>query len=160
MQRKFDVVRHGVGGSIFPNPETSFSSSWPMSRTTTTSLGSRTSASTSCSTIYDVEFDQQKRVDIIREIDGILANDHHYILKWEAPFSRIAYWNKFGHPHGYLTRIDDLGDCSGCGGSTPQKSRQLDRALTRSITEACGHRWKMRYWQEYTKTQGAATRAN
>ena len=48
--------------------------------------------------LYDKEFDQQKRAALIRELDGILANEHHYILTWEEPFQRMAFWNKFGHP--------------------------------------------------------------
>ena len=49
---------------------------------------------------YDREFDPERRAEIIREVDGILANEHHYVLGWYAPFERIAYWNKFGHPEG------------------------------------------------------------
>ena len=34
-----------------------------------------------------VEFDTQKRIAIIREIDGILANMYPYVLEWDTPFS-------------------------------------------------------------------------
>jgi ABC-type oligopeptide transport system substrate-binding subunit len=53
---------------------------------------------------YQAEFDPEKRVALVREIDGIAAHEYHYILQWNMPFRRIAYWNRFGHPMTYLTR--------------------------------------------------------
>ena len=47
------------------------------------------------------------RIPIMREIDGILANAYQYVLLWDAPFTRVLYWNKFGTPPGYLTRTGD-----------------------------------------------------
>ena len=50
------------------------------------------------------------------------------MLRWDAPFQRIAYWNKFGHPEGFLTRIGDYRDMPDvCGGSTRRRTPQLRR---------------------------------
>jgi microcin C transport system substrate-binding protein len=64
-------------------------------------------------------------VEIIREVDGILANTHHYILEWDAPFQRIAFWNKFGHPETYLTRYGDYTEIPSVWWRDPQKEAQL-----------------------------------
>ena len=47
---------------------------------------------------YDKMFDVKERVRAMQEVDGILANSYQYALQWYAPFTRIAYWNKFGTP--------------------------------------------------------------
>ena len=52
---------------------------------------------------------------------------HHYILEWDAPFERIAYWNKFGQPEGYLTRIGDYRDMPSLWWIDPQKERAAAR---------------------------------
>ncbi len=92
--------------------------------------------STSCSATTTAEFDQQKRAAIIQEIDGILANSYQYILGWDAPFNRIAYWNKFGHPESYLTRIGDYSDMPTLWWIDPQKEAELRRAHGRRLGEA------------------------
>ncbi len=44
---------------------------------------------------------------MVREMDGIIANAYQYVLLWDAPYTRVIYWNKFGTPPGYLTRTGD-----------------------------------------------------
>jgi microcin C transport system substrate-binding protein len=98
---------------------------------------------------YDVEFDQERRAEIIREIDGILANAYHYILGWDAPFTRIAYWNKFGQPEGYLTRIGDYSDLPTLWWIDAQKDADLRRALgDNSVSLPVGDT-DVRYWPDY-----------
>ena len=40
---------------------------------------------------------------LLQELDGIITNEHHWILEWTAPYQRVVYWNKFGQPKGMLT---------------------------------------------------------
>ena len=100
-----------TGELTFPNPETSFSSTLADQKNTNNITGFKNKrdrrAARRCTTRSSISRSASR---IIREIDGILANEHHYVLEWEAPFQRIAYWNKFGHPEGYLTRIGDYRD--------------------------------------------------
>ncbi len=49
-------------------------------------------------------FDVNKRHDIVREIDGIIYEQHPYALSWYAPYIRMLYWNKFGTPKTVLTK--------------------------------------------------------
>jgi microcin C transport system permease protein len=79
--------------------------------------------------LYDKEFDQKKRVAIIREVDGIVANSHEYVLFWEPPYTRIAYWNKFGMPQGYFSRFGDYRDAPGLWWIDPEKDATLRKAM-------------------------------
>ena len=42
---------------------------------------------------------------------------------WDAPFARIAYWNRFGMPPGALTRIGDYRDAVTLWWIDPQKQQ-------------------------------------
>ena len=160
MQRKFDVADMAWGGLTFPNPETSISSSLADVENNNNITGFKNKRVDELLPIYDREFDQQKRIAIIREIDGILANEHHYILKWQAPFFRIAYWNKFGHPEGYISRTGDTGDMTGLWWIDPRKAAELDRAMRDTSVKFPAVPLENRYWQEYAKKQGPAAPAN
>ncbi len=127
-------VRHGRsmgwGGLLFPNPETSFASTLADVPNNNNITGFKDKRVDELLDAYDGSSIQQKRAAIIQEIDGILANSYQYILGWDAPFERIAYWNKFGHPEGYLTRIGDYRDIADRSGGS-----------IRRRTRSCGARW-------------------
>lgn len=40
-------------------------------------------------------FDRSKRAKLFHEMDGILFNNHPYILGWSLSYQRVGYWNKF-----------------------------------------------------------------
>ena len=128
MQRRFDLASLAWGGLLFPNPETSFHSKLAGVENNNNVTGVANPRIDALLERYDREFDQQERVAIIREIDGMLAREHHYILHWTAPFERVAYWNKFGHPDTYLTRIGDHRDIVTLWWADPQKAQELARA--------------------------------
>lgn len=156
MQRKFDMADMAWGALIFPNPETAFSSGLADVDNNNNITGFKDKRVDQLLPLYDVEFSQPKRVEIIREIDGILANQRHYVLKWQAPFHRIAYWNKFGHQEGYLSRVGDHYDMIGMWWIDPERSAQLDRAMADSSVKMPVEPIENRYWQEFAKKQGAA----
>ncbi|OFW03676.1 MAG: hypothetical protein A3I61_01875 [Acidobacteria bacterium RIFCSPLOWO2_02_FULL_68_18] len=156
MQRRFDVASMGWGGLVFPNPETMWHSSLAGVNDNNNITGFKDARVDELLAAYDREFDQAKRVAIIREIDGILANAHHYVLEWDAPFHRIAFWNKFGHPAGYLTRFGDYHDIPSLWWIDPQKQQQLTAAMRdESIRLAVGET-EVHYWQEYARREGQA----
>ena len=105
---------------------------------------------------YDKEFDQKKRIAIIQEIDGILANSYQYILGWDAPFQRIAYWNKFGQPEGYLSRIGDYREIPTLWWLDPKKDADLRRALGDDSVNLPVGQTEVRYWVEYGEREKAA----
>jgi microcin C transport system substrate-binding protein len=50
------------------------------------------------------EFDVEKRHDVVREIDAILAREVPYVLLWHTDIVRLLYWNKLGTPDHVLTK--------------------------------------------------------
>lgn len=152
MQRRFDVMSMAWGGLLFPNPETSYHSRLADPPGTNNLTGLKNAKLDALLPQYDREFDPARRAAIIREIDGILANEHHYVLGWYAPFERIAYWNKFGHPESYLTRVGDYQDMIGFWWIDPERERQLARAMGDASAKLPAGEVEVRYWQEYAKT--------
>ena len=45
-----------------------------------------------------VEYDMDKRIEIIKQIDDRLAEIIPYIFLWQSDHGRILYWNKFQTP--------------------------------------------------------------
>jgi microcin C transport system substrate-binding protein len=156
MQRKFDMADMAWGALVFPNPETSFSSVLADVDNNNNITGFKDKRVDELLTQYDVEFNQPKRVEIIKEIDGILAREHHYVLKWEAPFHRIAYWNRFGMPQGVLSRIGDYSDMVSMWWHDSQRAAQIEKSMSDPSIKFPAVPLENRYWQEFTKKQGAA----
>jgi microcin C transport system substrate-binding protein len=151
-EHKFDLAGLGWTGLTFPNPETSFSSKLADQTDTNNITGVKNRRIDELLDVYDKEFDQVKRIAIIREIDGILASEHHYILTWEEPFQRMAFWGKFGHPEGYLTRLGDYREPSSLWWIDPQREQQLNRAMADPSVQFEVGPVDKRYWQEYAKS--------
>jgi microcin C transport system substrate-binding protein len=157
MDRNFDVVNMAWGGLLFPNPETSFASSLADVPNNNNITGFKDKRADELMAQYDKEFDQKRRAEIIQEIDGILANSYQYVLGWDAPFERIAYWNRFGQPPGYLSRIGDYRDIPSMWWFDPQKDAELRRAMAESSVKLPVGETEVRYWQQYAASgKGAA----
>jgi microcin C transport system substrate-binding protein len=150
MDRNFDMVSMAWTGLTFPNPETSFSASLADVPDNNNITGFKDARVDELLGEYDREFDQQKRAAIIQEIDGIIANSHEYILGWDAPFNRIAYWNKFGHPDSYLTRVGDYRDIPTLWWLDPQKEAELRGAMGDDSVRLAVGETEVRYWREYS----------
>lgn len=151
MERKFDLVQTAWTGLVFPNPETSYSSKLADVNNTNNITGFKDKRVDELLDAYDREFDQNARIAIIREIDGILANHDDYILEWDMPFQRIAYWNKFGYPTSGLSRIGDYTDAPGLWWIDPQKEQQLKRAMSDPSVTLPVDLAEIRYWPERDK---------
>jgi microcin C transport system substrate-binding protein len=161
MDRRFEMTLMAWGGLLFPNPETSFASELADQNNNNNITGFKNARVDELDKQYDKTFDVAERIRIIREIDGILANEYHYALMWFAPFSRILYWNKFGTPPGYLSRTGDyLGSSGGPGipqlwWIDPAKQSKLEQALRDSSIKLEVGPTEDRYWLEKAKKEAA-----
>lgn len=151
---RFDLISFGFTGLLFPNPETSVRSTLADAKSTNNVTGVKNQRIDQLLDVYDREFNAQKRIEIIREIDGILANIHSYILMWDTPYERIAYWNKFGYPEGYLSRIGDYRDVPSLWWIDSQKQAELARAMSDTSAKMAVGPVEARYWQQYAQRQG------
>ena len=159
MDREFSVASMAWGALLFPNPETSFYSKMADEKSNNNITGMKNPKIDALLAKYDVEFDPAKRASLIREVDGLLANEHHYALEWDAPFVRLAYWNRFGMPQGVLTRIGDQRDAPTLWWIDPAKQQALTQAIGSSSATLPIGPLEVRHWQEYGKQHpmGAAT---
>lgn len=159
MDRNFGMVSMAWGALLFPNPETSFGSELADQNSNNNITGFKNARVDELLKQYDVEYDQKKRVALIQEVDGIVASQYHYLLSWDAPFHRIAFWNKFGMPPGYLTRVGDYRDIPSLWWIDPEKDAALRKAMgDNSATLPVGDT-EVRYWPQYGEREKAAATA-
>ena len=149
MERQFDVVHLGWGALLFPNPETSYHSSLADVNNTNNVTGVKNRRIDEITEAYDRMFEQDERVAAIQEIDGILAGLYPYILQWTAPYQRIVYWNRYGQPAGYFTRVGDYTDLPSLWWIDPEKSQQLDEARGDSSIQLEVGETEDRYWLNF-----------
>ncbi|MBI3050372.1 MAG: ABC transporter substrate-binding protein [Acidobacteria bacterium] len=138
MDRQFDLVNIAWSADPFPVPEPMFHSRLADSRDTNNITGFKHARVDALIAAYDAEFDQAKRAATIRELDGIAAAEYHYILQWNMPFRRIAYWNRFGYPASYLTRNGSASDIVSLWWHDADAARRLDAAIRQGATLPLG----------------------
>jgi microcin C transport system substrate-binding protein len=150
-QRKFEIAHLAWGGLLFPNPETEWHSSLADVDNNNNVTGFKSARVDELLVQYDKAFDVKDRIRIIREIDGIVANSYNYMLHWTAPFTRIAFWNKFGTPPGYLTRTGDSYTAHALWWVDPDKDAKLQKALRDSSVKLEAGPSDDHYWDDYAK---------
>ncbi len=129
MQREFTVVYQNWGGLLFPNPESSWLSDLADKPNTNNLPGFKNRRVDRLCRLYNVCFDQKRRVRIIREIDKLIFNEHPYALGWYSNRVRLLYWGRFGHPATYFSRIGDESDILSMWWYDPEKARRLESAM-------------------------------
>jgi len=153
-ERRFQMAHMAWGGLLFPNPETSWHSSLADVDNTNNITGFKNARVDTLCDEYDKMFAVEERVRAIREIDGLLANAHQYVLHWSAPYIRVVYWNKFGTPPGYLSRTGDYAGVWQMWWIEPEKEATLQQALRDPSRKLAAGPEEDRYWIEYgTKQQ-------
>jgi len=155
-QRKFQMALMAWGALIFPNPETQWHSSLADVNSTNNITGFKNARVDELCKAYDKMFKNQDRINANREIDGILANAYHYVLLWDAPYTRIAFWNKFGVPPGYIPRTGDASAVQAMWWIDPAKEAKLKQALRNPSMKLEVGADEDRYWLEYTAKEKQA----
>jgi microcin C transport system substrate-binding protein len=111
----------------FPNPISTFHSNLADYPNTNNLAGFKNSRADSLIELELLTFDQSKRVTILRELDSILMVSKQYALAWYAPYTRIAYWNRFGQPSFYLGKISDWQNILSTWWVDPEKSLTVEQ---------------------------------
>jgi microcin C transport system substrate-binding protein len=152
-ERTFGMASIAYTGSIFPSPEQNWLGRLADEKNTNNITGFKNARADQLIEAYGKEFDFDKRVTLLQEFDGILANDHHWILEWTAPYERVVYWNKFGQPRGYVTRIGDYRDILTLWWLDPDRSAKLDEARRNPAITLESGPTEDRYWLEYAQLE-------
>ena len=113
MDRNFTIDFMAWGGLVYPNPETSLKSSLADQKNNNNIYGFKSDRVDELLPLYDTEFDHEKRVEIIREIDSIVVESRYSALGLSRePPIRILFWNKFSYPDYMLSkyggRMEDI----------------------------------------------------
>ncbi len=162
MQRQFDVAVGAWGvGSPFPNPRPEYHSETADPENTNNIQGLKDKHVDELIDRYDHEFDVQKRVAILRELDGAFANSYQYILRWYDPAQRVAFTNKFGMPQGGLSRIADPDGTLAPGvfqlwWIDPDRETKWKEAMRNPSMKLEIPPEDDKYWVEYGKKQGGS----
>jgi microcin C transport system substrate-binding protein len=135
-KRQFDMTYVGWGANAFPDPELEYHSRLAAQENNNNLTSFKDPHADELMEKYGKSFDLNERVALIRELDGLLTAQYHYVLHWGAPSQRLAYFNKFGFPQGHLSRTGDyMSDLlQGPGVERmwwidPEKAKQLDGAM-------------------------------
>jgi len=157
MQRQFELGYSAWGvGSPFPNPRPEYHSSTADVPNTNNISGFKTKRIDEICDLYDVEFDLNKRVALIQELDGLLTGEYQYINLWYAPADRIAYWNRYGMPKGVYSRIGDTVGSFAPGipqlwWVDPQRAQLVEKAMRDKSMKMEAPAVEEHYWQDYAK---------
>src|SRR4029077_5195500 len=82
----------------------------------------------------EITLDPAVRLELLKQLDGLLANSYQYTLRWYDPAQRVVYLNKCGMPPGGLSQVGYYNGELGPGipqlwWVVPEKSRKLDQAM-------------------------------
>ena len=104
-------------------------------------------------TEYDKCYDVNRRIEIIREIDGIVYNEYPYVLDHFGPAQRVAFWNKFSMPDFGALRFVDAEELMYTWWVDPKKEAALEAALADSSKTLERLPIENRFWQEWNSAQ-------
>ena len=104
-ERQFKVHHQGWGALLFPNPETSWSSSLADKPYNNNIPGFADERVDELCRAYNLAATREEQKRITREIDTIVCGLHPYAFLWHSAYFRILCWDRFGHPDSYVTRV-------------------------------------------------------
>ena len=153
-EQQFDMfsVSYG-GGGPFPLPMQFFHSAQADQKASTNITGFKDKKVDDILAQYDRELDVKNRAALLRELDGIVTSQHHYLLEWSAPYQRVIFWNRFGMPEGVFTRIGDYREAVSLWWFDPEKNRRLEEALRDPSKKLPVGESDNKYWLKFANVE-------
>lgn len=151
-ERQFTILFMAWTGLLFPNPESSWLSKLADGKNNNNLPGFKNKRVDELCEEYRRTFDQRRRVEMIREIDGIIYNEHPYALGWYANFHRLLYWNKFGHPKAYFTKIGGISNIISMWWIDEGREKTLKKAMANDTSLPVGET-VAKPWEKQGKTK-------
>jgi microcin C transport system substrate-binding protein len=156
-ERNFKIIGMAYTSTIFPPPYEVFHSKFADKKSTNNIWGFKNKRADEICEAYNLEFDLQKRVKLIQELDSILTNEYISALNWYSGSIRILYWNKFGIPEFVLTGVPFNGHISSVADFLSVIAywwydEEADKALQNAIENDLKLPSKLseiRYWEKY-----------
>jgi microcin C transport system substrate-binding protein len=154
MQRQFEYAVGAWGaGSVFPNPRPEYDSETADVENTNNITGLKDKRVDEIIERYEVNFNPDERAELLKQLDGLLASQYIYTLRWYDPAQRFVFWNKYGMPEGSLSRVGDYSGTLGPGipqlwWVDPEKSQKLEQAMRDNSVKLDIPPVDDKYWQE------------
>jgi len=148
-EQTFGMVNIAYTGELFPSPEANLKSELADQKNTNNLTGFKSAKADDIIATYNGEFDLQKRIALLRDLDKIVTSEHHWVLEWSAPYERIVYWDKFGYPDGIITRVGSYRDIPSLWWLDPSRQRGLEDARKSPTGKLPVGASDSRYWLEY-----------
>jgi microcin C transport system substrate-binding protein len=156
--RQFEMVYRGTTSPVPVDPEQDWHSRLADARDNNNITGFKNPRMDELMAKYGTASTLKEQVEIIRKLDEIMTSQYHFVLLWTAPFERLVYWNRFGHPTGYLTRIGDWNGDLALGPGVerlwwldPAKEQQLKKAQADPSVKLEVGPVEDKYWLNYSK---------
>ncbi|MBT3251586.1 MAG: hypothetical protein HN729_04080 [Candidatus Marinimicrobia bacterium] len=149
MERNYTVYMQNWSGLVFPNPETSLKSSLADEAFNNNISGFKNDRVDELLDEYDQSFDQARRVEIIREVDGIYSDIHPAAWGIVRNYQRMIYWDKFGYPEYMVSRYGgDYRSIYTYWWIDPDKEARLEKAMANDETLPQGD-VDVKFWPKY-----------
>lgn len=153
MSRDFSIAYGVWRNPPFAIPENNFSSELADLDNTYNIWGFKNARVDELIEEYGQSFDMERRVEIIREIDRIVAESHLMAWLYYRPDQRILYWNKFGYPD-YMIGCYEESDRSiySLWWLDPEKVVALNQAMATDTVLPIG-KTEVAFWPDFVKNE-------
>ncbi len=128
-ERNFTLYHASWGGLLFPNPENSWSGALADKNDNNNLPGFKNAEVDALCKEYDTAFNIKDQRRIIHRIDELIFRVYPYALGWSSGFSRVLYYNKFGHAPNYFPKIGDYRSIVSNWWLDPAKEKAMNEAL-------------------------------
>jgi microcin C transport system substrate-binding protein len=109
-ERQFTIHFQAWGSLLFPNPETSWRSDLADLPANNNITGFKNERVDALLKEYNRALDRAEQRRIVKEIDEIVCSEVPYAFGWYAQYQRILFWDRFGYPEQYITRIGQVAE--------------------------------------------------
>jgi microcin C transport system substrate-binding protein len=106
MNRKFKLYNGGWTASLLPGPEGMLHSKYSEKMDVTNITGMANPDIDKLIEQYNLEWDMDKRITLLQQIDSTATREYHWAFGWGAPYGyRSLTWNKFGMPESGISYV-------------------------------------------------------
>ena len=154
-EKEFDLTWTSWGAIDPPNPESSFHGRLAAQSDNNNVTSFADPRVDELCSAYDREEDPRRRIEIVREIDGILHAAQPYVQDWNKPAERFVIWNKFGIPRWGGSRLWDKDQLTLSWWVDPEKERALAAARADASLKLERGIEDYRFWEVWNARQEA-----
>jgi len=151
--RAFDMASIAYTGELFPTPDINWLSELADQKNNNNITGFKNARADEIMRQYQKTFEIGERTKLLRELDGILSAEHHWLFEWTAPYQRVVYWHKFGYPQGSLTRTGSFRDMAWLWWIDPERDRRLGEAMRDQSIQLGEGQSDDKYWLDFARTE-------